>query len=417
MLRRLLTFCLVPILGASPLCLGAQAALSQAAAAPQGNPLPGTGNQPGFVQVLGFALSDETGVAVPTGQVCWAPTTSAGTPTSFVASYGSRPELITPTPKCFPVVAGAWSGYVADIALTQPVNICYSVTLKVPGTPVPTIYPLFSCAQPSTTQTPANSNWCSSTGCDMDNLPPGNSQGVLPTAAFTVGIGAVNTLPTGQPAIVQNVGTPGKAILNFGIPTGPAGPTGASGMQGPSGAPGPAGLQGPQGIQGLTGPAGPAGPQGATGPAGPAGTGSGSSASYSTQTPSGAINGTNTQYTLSSAPASASVYLNGVLQNPSTDYTLSGATLTETVAPQVGDALTIASSSVSSGAGSLTPLTPSGAVNGTNQTFTVSGTVNTLMLYLNGIQQPSAAYTYSSPTITLTSAPQPGDTLEYIPLS
>jgi hypothetical protein len=51
-------------------------------------------------------------------------------------------------------------------------------------------------------------------------------------------------------------------------PTGPAGPTGATGPIGPQGATGPTGPAGPQGPIGLTGPTGPAG---ATGPQGPIG--------------------------------------------------------------------------------------------------------------------------------------------------
>ena len=73
------------------------------------------------------------------------------------------------------------------------------------------------------------------------------------------------------------------AVLDFGIPQGPQGETGATGPAGPQGIQGetgPAGPAGPQGIQGETGPAGPRGPQGeagprgetgATGPAGPRG--------------------------------------------------------------------------------------------------------------------------------------------------
>ncbi|NJR25754.1 MAG: tail fiber protein, partial [Richelia sp. CSU_2_1] len=61
--------------------------------------------------------------------------------------------------------------------------------------------------------------------------------------------------------------------------TGPAGPTGATGLTGPTGATGPAGATGPTGPTGATGPAGPtgatgpAGPTGPTGPAGPVGFG------------------------------------------------------------------------------------------------------------------------------------------------
>jgi len=56
--------------------------------------------------------------------------------------------------------------------------------------------------------------------------------------------------------------------------------------------------------------------------------------------PTGTMNGTNTVFTLSSAPDPASsllLFLNGIEQLPGTDYTLSGATITYTVAPSATD--------------------------------------------------------------------------------
>lgn len=59
-----------------------------------------------------------------------------------------------------------------------------------------------------------------------------------------------------------------------------------------------------------------------------------------TVTPSGAQNGTNTSFTLPSAPtnaASLKVFLNGEMQNPAIDYTVSGATITMIVPPNSDD--------------------------------------------------------------------------------
>ena len=59
--------------------------------------------------------------------------------------------------------------------------------------------------------------------------------------------------------------------------------------------------------------------------------------------PSGVINGTNTQFTIHYNPTtifttpSLEVYLNGVLQQGGTDYTLSIMTLAFTNPPLVGD--------------------------------------------------------------------------------
>lgn len=55
----------------------------------------------------------------------------------------------------------------------------------------------------------------------------------------------------------------------------------------------------------------------------------------SPQTLTGTVNGTNTVFTLPSAPltGTASVYLNGLLQRPTTDYSIAGSTVTFVVAP------------------------------------------------------------------------------------
>lgn len=58
------------------------------------------------------------------------------------------------------------------------------------------------------------------------------------------------------------------------------------------------------------------------------------------EVPSGTLNGANTSFTLSFTPspaASLALYLNGVEQVPTTDYTISSATITYTVAPKSTD--------------------------------------------------------------------------------
>lgn len=71
--------------------------------------------------------------------------------------------------------------------------------------------------------------------------------------AVTCRVGNVTTLPAGSAATVSNVGTLNDVILEFGIPTGPAGPKGDTGAAGPAG---------PKGDTGATGPAGPKGADG-----------------------------------------------------------------------------------------------------------------------------------------------------------
>jgi hypothetical protein len=60
---------------------------------------------------------------------------------------------------------------------------------------------------------------------------------------------------------------------------------------------------------------------------------------FATETPSGTMNGTNTAFVLSAAPTAGSLhlYLNGVEQVPSTDYSISGTAITYVVAPRSSD--------------------------------------------------------------------------------
>lgn len=61
------------------------------------------------------------------------------------------------------------------------------------------------------------------------------------------------------------------------------------------------------------------------------------------ETPSGSVNSSNTSYTLAHTPVSGtvSVYLNGLYQVPSVDYTISSGTITYSSAPFTGDSLRV----------------------------------------------------------------------------
>jgi len=52
---------------------------------------------------------------------------------------------------------------------------------------------------------------------------------------FSVTVGDTETLSAGEPAYVENVGTPTDIVLNFGIPQGIQGEQGEQGEQGPAG--------------------------------------------------------------------------------------------------------------------------------------------------------------------------------------
>jgi hypothetical protein len=74
------------------------------------------------------------------------------------------------------------------------------------------------------------------------------------------------------------------------------------------------------------------------------GTGNLTSGNFVTrETPAGTINGSNTSFTLANTPivGTETIYLNGLEQNVTTDYTILGSTITYVVAPVTGDILRV----------------------------------------------------------------------------
>jgi hypothetical protein len=60
---------------------------------------------------------------------------------------------------------------------------------------------------------------------------------------------------------------------------------------------------------------------------------------WTQETPTGTINGSNKVFTLANIPVdplSVAVHLNGVFQRPTTDYSISGTTITFVTAPALG---------------------------------------------------------------------------------
>ena len=128
------------------------------------------------------------------------------------------------------------------------------------------------------------------------------------------------------------------------------------------------------------------------------------------ETPGGLINGSNTAYTLTYTPASATslqVVLNGNVLLPTTDYTLSGAAITTTFAPAANSQIYAFYNVV--GVYTTYAEVPSGTVNGSNVTFTLTHAPNpaiTLQVCLDGrVQTYGTDYTLSGSTITFVAAP------------
>jgi hypothetical protein len=134
------------------------------------------------------------------------------------------------------------------------------------------------------------------------------------------------------------------------------------------------------------------------------------------EVPSGTVDSSNTDFTLSNTPATGSlrVYVNGVRQKVTDDYTLSGTTVTFITAPETGDKIlcdyfTTAGEIAQGSTSFVYDETPSGTVDGANTSFTLANTPvsGTLQLYRDGqlLKGGSADYSLSGTTITMTTAP------------
>ncbi len=142
--------------------------------------------------------------------------------------------------------------------------------------------------------------------------------------------------------------------------------------------------------------------------------GSGSSTGFvDRETPSGTVNGSNVTFTLAHTPVAGSdhLWLDGVLQTYTTDYSISGTTITFTSAPLTGS-VPVISYRTSNGSSTFSDReTPSGSVNGSNVTFTLAHTPTTGSEYvwMDGVLQTvTTDYTISGGTITFITAPLTG---------
>jgi hypothetical protein len=104
-----------------------------------------------------------------------------------------------------------------------------------------------------------------------------------------------------------------------------------------------------------------------------------SSDSSTATTLTGTINGSNKDFTLSQTPSSAkseNVYLNGVRQSYTSDYTMSGTTLSFVTAPVSGDVIVVAYLTGGTGSGNADTLDgahkPTGDIVGTSDTQTLT---------------------------------------------
>lgn len=152
------------------------------------------------------------------------------------------------------------------------------------------------------------------------------------------------------------------------------------------------------------------------------GGGGGGDTSYvQNETPSGLVDSSNDEFTLSSSPMADSLqlYLNGVRQKVTDDYTISGTTVTFVTPPTTGDKITAdylvnAGSFVGSNS-FIYSETPSGTIDGSNDEFTLANEplTGTLQLFRDGqlLTGGGADYTLATSTITFTTPPSSGSVL------
>lgn len=139
------------------------------------------------------------------------------------------------------------------------------------------------------------------------------------------------------------------------------------------------------------------------------GGGGGSFSTFSVDKMTG--DGSTTTLTLSANPLAENntqVYIDGVYQ-PKSTYSISGTTLTFSTAPPNGSAVEVTSSpnvifssNTMTGDGSTTTLTLSAA----------PGTENNTVVYIDGVYQPKSTYSVSGTTLTFSTAPPNGASVE-----
>ena len=212
-------------------------------------------------------------------------------------------------------------------------------------------------------------------GIDQAKATAGGPGGGVSYPSLLVTVGSVTNLPTGSTPTVSNTGTGNTAVLNFGLPQGPAGTvnvgtttTGAEGTNAQVDATGTPenrvlSFTIPRGNTGQQGPQGPQGQIGATGPANSLSIGTVTAGPTAAATITGTApnqtlnltlqqsallssaktrltgNGTLKTFTVtglkSSDPNHVIVAINGVVQEPTTDYTVSQGAGTITFATAI----------------------------------------------------------------------------------
>ena len=149
--------------------------------------------------------------------------------------------------------------------------------------------------------------------------------------------------------------------------------------------------------------------------------GGGTSSGDSTSPLSGDVrgytgDGSTTGFTVTSGATveNVLVFLNGVFQRPTTDYTVSSTTLTFGTAPVNNDVITIKELVEGQNTFNDNPVVRAHTGDGSTTGFAVSAnkTVDQFLVFLNGVfQRPTTDFSYSGTTLTFGTAPANADVI------
>jgi hypothetical protein len=136
----------------------------------------------GYVQLSGSNLQDSTGTLLANATISFAPVNNAGQPISYQVNGHGQAMFI---PVYALVTNGAFTVLIADSSLTNPVNVCYSVSVvnNVSGQSV--LGGGYNCLQPSGSglAVTGGNPWCTAAGsyggtCNFDLYVP-NEAGLV----------------------------------------------------------------------------------------------------------------------------------------------------------------------------------------------------------------------------------------------
>ncbi len=162
---------------------------------------------PPFMNVTASSIYGTGGNLLPAGTMIWQAVDGTGAPISYQVGGGGQ-QISFPTVCTITTGALIAPCRVANTSITNPLNVCFSVTIKDSGNKIVLGGPQsgYTCAQPQT-----SNFWCSSGSCNFDQFIPNLPGAILaklpPPSANALGGIYADTCPVGQAAdAVQTTG-------------------------------------------------------------------------------------------------------------------------------------------------------------------------------------------------------------------